>query len=457
MKKKLVVMLFIIMLGTIVAIPYSMRDSQKDVQEIKEETIDEVSIDLFVLDAQTISRIEIKDENALTLEKRDNLWASPEYTNLLYSQDKIGDMVNTAASLESVQVIQNAESQAKYGIDENAKLITLYDEQNKNYTLRIGSHTPDKKGIYIATDREAVVYVIDSKEVLPLIEKQEDLIENQMVLPAVEEIESIEISEKGEKNIFIKKNEKQGYEGYETWALDEFFSSSHQVHTEMVEDLIQQIMTFQKDKFVGEKGDLEQYELKNPYLVVDLNETCDIRFGKKENGYVYFMYGEDPYIYKMLEERIKVIEDIAPMAFIRKPVYVPEQQKLSEIVLLNPEKQITVALQKQIKEKDNVVFTSSVDKKAFDEIETQAIVQLISNSVCIEALLQNPQIEQKQERKAEITMTYNYEDGTSQTIELIPYDGSFYILRFEGTIEFAVGREKVMTMFNQLYEMIKSK
>ncbi|MDF2877037.1 MAG: hypothetical protein K0S30_133 [Clostridia bacterium] len=449
-------MLFIIMLGAIVAIPYSMRDSQKDDKVITEETIDEVNIDLFVLDVQTISRIEIKDESALTLESRDNQWISPEYTNLFFSQDKVKEIIRTAASLESVQVIQNVESQSKYGIDEKAKLITLYDGQNKNYTLRIGAYTPDKKGVYIATDREAVVYVADSETVLPLLEKQEDLIENQMQLPPLDKIEKLEISKKGEKNILIQKNKAVGYEGYETWGLDEFFSSSHQVHTEMVEDLIWQIMSFQKDKLVGEKVDLAKYELENPYLVVDLNETCDVRFGKKEGGYVYFTYSEEPYVYKMLEERIKVIENIEPMAFIRKPVYIPDLSKLSKIVLTNPEKQITVGLQKQLKEQEAFTVTSVIDGKIFDEAETEVMMQLIANSVCIEALLQNPQIEQKQERKAEITITYSYEDGTSQTIELIPYDGSFYILRFEDTIEFAVGRDKVMTMFNQLYGMIKS-
>ena len=87
---------------------------------------------------------------------------------------------------------------------------------------------------------------------------------------------------------------------------------------------------------------------------------------------------------------------------------------------------------------------------------TEELLKLIGESVSIETALQNPEIEQKQDRKSEINISYSLEDHTTQTIELIPYDTHFYILRVNHMIEFAVKKEPVMNMFSKLGTMIEA-
>ena len=83
------------------------------------------------------------------------------------------------------------------------------------------------------------------------------------------------------------------------------------------------------------------------------------------------------------------------------------------------------------------------------------MLNLIQESVYIETVLQNPQIEQKTERKAEISIVYYMKDGSQKLIELIPYDTNYYILRIDGNIEFAANKEKVTMLFSELGKIIK--
>ena len=70
--------------------------------------------------------------------------------------------------------------------------------------------------------------------------------------------------------------------------------------------------------------------------------------------------------------------------------------------------------------------------------------------------MQNPKIEQKEERKAEATIEYSLKEGSSIQIELIPYDINYYILRYNGHVEFAVNKDKVTKLFTQLDHFVKA-
>jgi len=69
---------------------------------------------------------------------------------------------------------------------------------------------------------------------------------------------------------------------YCTWILEDFFKSTHEIHTETIDAMLNQIIAFQKDKFVGSKTTLEQYGLDKPSMVIAINNNWTIKFGKKE-------------------------------------------------------------------------------------------------------------------------------------------------------------------------------
>ena len=104
---------------------------------------------------------------------------------------------------------------------------------------------------------------------------------------------------------------------------------------------------------------------------------------------------------------------------------------------------------------DGQPFAARLNEIPLTAEEAKEWLDKIEASVCIESPLQNPNIEQKQERKAEAVMVYVLNDGSKMQIEFIPYDINYYILRYNGVIEFAVNKEKVTKLFNELTHFTK--
>ncbi len=434
MRNKIGLVLCMIGLLGIIAIPYYIKTNQINEENIQQEIVENTQINLYQFDQNNISRIEIKDERALILQKQDERWVDSEYADLDYQKLAVEEIINTISSLESTQVIYEVLDQKKYGIDDTARIITLYDADNNNYTLRLGNATLDKSGVYLGTHLDETLYVVKSQVVQTLFQTRDDLIEKQVERPLEDNWQDIQVIKKNEPIIHIQKSQQAGYKDYETWVLEGFFKQTHELHTEDTQDIINQILKFEKDKFVGKKENLVQYGLDDPQLTLILNNKWTIKFGIKENEWVYFMTSDDPYIYKMLEEKIDVMRHIKPITLIRKQVYIPDYSKLNQVVLSHPEGTLVLEYKKEV----------------------GPLIKLIQDNICIEAVLQNPEIEERQERKAEIIISYHFEEGDAKTIELIPYDNQFYILRSEGIIEFAVGKQQVMSMLNTLNETIKT-
>ncbi len=88
---------------------------------------------------------------------------------------------------------------------------------------------------------------------------------------------------------------------------------------------------------------------------------------------------------------------------------------------------------------------------AFEEWNTK-----ITESIYLETELNNPAIEQKEERKAEASIRYELKDSSIIEIELVPFDSTYYILRYNKTVNFAVNKDKVVSLFNELNELNKN-
>ncbi|WP_069998276.1 DUF4340 domain-containing protein [Cellulosilyticum sp. I15G10I2] len=456
MLKKIGAALCIIGLLAMLAIPYYKKNNQVDNEKMQEEIIENVQINLFTFDPNSISRIEIKDEKALILHKQDERWSDIEHEKLNYDNQVIENFIRTVNALETTEVIYNSIDPNKYGIDDTSRIITLYDEANNNYTLRVGSQTLDKMGRYLGTHLDEKLYVVKSEAAASLLQTRDALIEKKIYMPWQVDPQDIKILKKNEPAIHIQKNPKVGYVDHEKWLLEGFFKQSHELDTETTEGIIGQILAFEKDQFVGSKENLEAYGLDDPQLTITINNEWTMAFGAKENEWVYFMTADDPYVYKMLEEKLSVVNHIKPIALIRKQVYIPDLSQLSQITITNPGRTLVLDLKKETTENEAMHLTGVIEGIALDNDKTGELIELIQNGVSIEAVLQNPDIEKRQERKAEITIRYLFETEEAKLIELIPYDNQFYILRLDGMIEFAVGKQPVMNMLNILYETLKT-
>lgn len=456
MHKKIGIVITALLLLCIVAVPWHIRDMRIKEEKTKQEITEVYQVNLMKLNKDIVTRVEIKDKNLLVLKKQEGAWKDSEFEALPYHQEAVQNMISAVCSLQSTQVIRNVQDEKKYGISEDSRMITLYDETNNAYSIRLGSLTADKNSLYIAAGAEKTVYIADGSKSELLFQTRDDFIEKQLIMPQKDTVDLIEIGKKDERKLRMIKNPIGGHGAYDTWSLENFYKTPHTVSTEMTESLINQMMGFEKTGVVGEKtGDLAPYGLDRPEFFINLNNSWVIKFGKKENGLVYFIYSKEPYVYRIPEEKLKGLFDIKPIAVIRKEVYIPDFTRLQNVTLSDPAQNIVLDLKEQKEGVGAPLLTSTVGEIQFNTEKTKALLQLIIENICIEAELQNPEIEEKQERKAEITIAYHFKDGTDKVIELLPYDNNFYILRFEGNIEFAVGKEKIMGMLSKFHEESK--
>lgn len=439
-----IVLLSIVIIG-IIGISYYTKQLGEIEATSKALLIEEVETNISKLGEKNISRIEIKDENVLSLEKRDHEWINGEEPELKYDSELINSLVKYIKTWKSISVLRHVEDYSAYGITEASRMITLYDEENNSETFRIGTTNGDQTQFYVSSDEEEVLYSVDAEMSKIVLIEPEALVDITLELPKKEAITSIEITMKEDRPIRLIKDK--------VWSLMDYYNAPHEVLPEAIEEILGQTQLLAKDGFVGQMTDTTTYGLDKPSLIIKLNEAHRLSFGNKENGFVYFRYNDEKYIYKMDEQRIKGLENIKPIDIICKEVYKADLEQIEKIEMTNPQASFTLTMDQK---ETGVAITSHLENVALDEGKTQEVIKLIEDSVSIAALLQNPQIEQKEERKAEITIVYTMKDNSTKNIELIPYDIEFYVLRFNGEVEFAVSKEKVIELFSSLDQILKA-
>ncbi|MGL6174118.1 MAG: DUF4340 domain-containing protein [Cellulosilyticaceae bacterium] len=433
----------------------------------KTEVIEDVETTLCKVKIDEITKVELYEGQALVFTKKGETWLDPEEKELEYEQEKIQQMVSDIADMVSFQTISNIQDQTVYGITENSKLINVYDKNNNIQTFRIGSNVSGQDAVYIWSDSDEVIYLVNYTELAGVFWNREDIVVKDMAVPPLEEIQQVVISE-GEKKFKFSKNSKIGEPDHETWLLEEGFKTEHEVNTLLVEEILIGLESLSRDKFVTtDISNLEKYGLDKPNLTIEINEKYTVKFGQTDGDYTYFKYSGDPAIYKMLTEKLKGFKGIDAFNLIRKQVYVPHVEEMTSIIFEQngkvtewlfklPELEETVVDREEEPKKVLLEGESQVGEITFSQEETQGLLDLLANINYYKPLV-NPEVEEKQERAAEISITYNLVDGTHHTFEFIPYDPSYSILRYKGHVEFSVDKKSLVTFLNDFKSIIGSK
>ncbi|MEG1828812.1 MAG: DUF4340 domain-containing protein [Cellulosilyticaceae bacterium] len=446
----------------------------------KTEIVENVEAKMYTIAATDIARIEIYDGQSLIFNKQGELWVDEEVNELEYEQDKIKMMINELDQMNSFQMISNVQDIGTYGISENSKMITIYDKANVSETIRIGNNVSGQDASYIWSDTTEAIYLVAHSQLNDVFYNKEDIVSKEMNMPSVGDIQQMIIIE-NDKRIKFVRNPKRGTPGYDTWLVEEAFKTVHEVNNQQMEGCLEQLETFQRDKFVTtDTEQLEVYGLDKPSLMIELNGKYTIKFGKVDGDYIYFKYSGSPYIYKMLNEKINSFKGIVPFDLIRKEIYVPHLESLTSITLQQGDAVMEWILDKPYTAKEQVEIVNVEATKAQadgDKVEvakgpvewasyigevpmtleqTESLLSYLG-AISLYKPLVNPEFEEKEERTAEIKITYHLKDNTNYTIELIPYDPSYYILRYKGYVEFSVDKKSVVSFFNELNHIMKDR
>ena len=419
------------------------------------EFIEDKEVSFVGIQKEAITKIQIQDKQNFTLVSKKGTWVEEGVEKLPYNQELLNKLVNELLNLKSIQVISNIQDKTAYGITEGAMTVTLFGKAEQVATFKVGNYGSAKDGMYVWDATKELIYVVPKKNMEMILMPKGELIDPTFKLPTLDKINSLVIKNSKE-TVALKRNPKpNGQAGYEVWSLEKPFKAVHAVKTEGVTLYGKALEQFSKDKLVAyNKDKLADYGLDTPSLVITINDATELSFGNDDGGYTYFMSKEEPYIYGMSTDKLQVFFDTKPFDMICKEVYVPKLEDVMQIQVVNPNKTYDILLNHGIEQEKQKITTSTINDSIIDEAKTKEIFDLLT-ALCVEAPLVNPGLEEREERTAEITITYTLKDGKTKLIELIPFDTSVYILRIEGNVEFVVGKAPVMNIFNTLSTILK--
>lgn len=450
-KKMGLVLLVGIILGGAGMIYYNAQGKMTMGQATEQE---EVKQKLCTLEGNVV-RIEIKNNEMTVLQKEHQNWINPEHMNLTYNWQLVHEWLTTIRNIQSKEAIYKVEDEVQYGIDDEAVMITLYDEMNRSQTFKIGKVSDNKQSLYIMTDRMQGVYVVDYTEGQPFLADPNAFVIGDLKVPERSDIEEIRVTRHEEATYSLQKSQALGIS---EWFLGDYYKGQYLVKEEAVENLLSAIDEMKIESFAGVMTDEKDYGLSNPQFILNLNSEWQLSFGKTEGDKVYVRIDDQPVVYTMKKECLEKLAGYKPFEMLSRELLDLPLSSLKQIVLENPQDtyQLLVSQNGQEGQVANEMV-SELDGIALSKEETAEILSTIGSSIRIEAALQNPEIEQKEERKAEITITCTLQNGQEEKIELIPYDINYYILRENGITEFAVNKDKVMKLFNSLSQIKKQK
>lgn len=437
-----------------------------------------------------ISRVEFKEEHLVIIEKEADTWRNPELSYLEYDNELISEWLKVLQTIETVKVVKNVEDESTYGINEQSAMITVYDNMNNSQTLRIGATNVDEDILYIKSDQDEVLYMVPYEAGQKLLTKPNTFVKYDGKLK-IQPISKLQLNYQNEAPMNIEFSND--------WYLNDYFGIPCKLNEEVMTTLIESIMELDFTGYIGTYETLETYGLEEPKLEMIVNDETKLSFGNTSDDSVYVRLNGANDVYTIDKALYTSIETFKPFDAIERQVVYLNLDEINKVTLSNPQgtyellldieqsvdeievsenkvNQTTEEIQSTEIKEDNKEIENSKNIENGKEIEadstdatfallnkkpltaemTQEWLDKIQESLYIEALLQNPKIEQKEERKAEATIEYSLKDGSSIQIELIPYDINYYILRYNGHVEFAVNKDKVTKLFTQLDHFVKA-
>lgn len=406
------------------------------------EALEMIEQDLCELASESIVEITIEGDTVQSFVKKGTAWENIKHPMVAYNQGLIQNIAYQMGNLQSYKLVKNVQDPTTYGITESSKKIIVKNTEGTSNTYWLGHSVPEENATFIwLEERDKLALVLDI-ELASVMVPTGEMIEKVVQVPQLQDIQKVELKEKGVTTLLLTKDE--------TWMMHAPFSTKHIVDTEKVETYLQVLENIDMKRLVeDEPKDLVQYGLETPELQLVINDEIIFNFGTKVGNNLYFKMNQEDEVYEIKSGIESELRSIQPFEWISKTIYTPDRKQLSYVEVQHIEEVYRLQLKEaeQVPSLNGQVIEPNVKEEMLKQLEDLKLAKHLTNA----------KFEETNPRPAELTIRFGYLDGEVITIEFVPYDPSFDLVRREGMIEFATEKKSLVNLVDYLKMHTESK
>lgn len=450
-------------------------------EEDKEQT-EEKEITAFEVKGENISKVSIENDGVLyTFVKEEETWKYAEDENLPLNQAVVSNIISGLTSVKAQRELKDIENPADYGLSEPKLKVIITDKDNAETVLNFGDDNEAVSGAYMSVGNNEKIYLVNSTVKTDLQFEKNDLAETEE-LPqiAVGNIKKVEISsENGVKT--LHEEEADGL-----WTLYKEDGSQVSVDTAKVNDYMNHFSGLSLIDFVSyDTNNLSSYGLDNPKKVTvfyeeeqeqeseDTSEEAEDEDAEKEepvmvvkefvllagstdeDGNYYVKTADSNYVYTMAAATVEEIMNLASEELVSSLVTDYSLADMDKITIeRNGETYVLTRQETEVKKEDAEETTTETKYYLNDEeIQYEDISDFYSK---VSALEWQNMTEGQNGENAEITITFEKEDGIQDKVTYCPYDENFYLVTKTEGSQMLVNKMKVREMIEAFDKMIEN-
>ncbi len=414
------------------------------------------------VDQPDIVRIELEGRGSDLVLNRGEVGFAVEYPFDVAFRSASVDRVSAAFSrlVANRIVAEDPESPEEFGFEPAQATASYTLADGTHEAIEIGNETPNRTGYYIRVAGDPTVYVATDFYIEPFLLRADDLRDRSLPNIPIESVTYFLLDRLNDPTIEISRRSQIQTETdpfiseFSGLVMNQPYDRRRGVASDRFQELLQSLPQFSVDEFVAEEpADLAVYGLDPPRAELFLsNDEDSIHYligVESETGGRYVKQPDEPAVYTV-QGSFEFVEAEA-FTLMDKFALIPNIENVSAFRIEGPED----------------VYLGSIEREASDneEEDPQATYFLNGQQIPEDAfkdfyqvtigLLFDAELREPVEFDPEVAISYEMTDGTTRSIQLVPYDENFYAV-FQGDLaEFLVSRRQVRRVFNGAADLLE--
>ncbi len=468
MKKKIIYLAVAIVFLCILAALYFYGEKRNETENVTEnETVSEENSSIVITDVKNANEIDINNSRSdYTVYVKDDEYFVKGYEKNSFSQSSIKYLFSAFSNLNAVKIVEeNPSDISKYGLE--IPLATATVKGDNSIIINVGEFTPDGKYVYVKTNNNNSVYMIPKSYGELLLKNMTALIEQNVTLISAENVNYVNIVEKGKPEILITSDSNNetlknyvSTSGLSALMMKSPIEDAIVYPTNMQDSILCDLSTLYINSVVElSPDDLTKYGLNDPVKIITIKDTgsksLTIKIGNScDKDSVYVMIDNKPEVYTVTNLSLAAFNNINIMDFVQNFVSLYARSSVNSVTIKseNSEHKIEfktegdnkIAVDEEGVKRDNrnsYIDNKLIEKDNFGDFY-ETLVGIGFDSVDFDNT-----IELKGEPS--VVIEFNLTDDSRDTVNYYNYNDNFYAVKNDGDLAVRLVNKQ------QIYKLIK--